>query len=237
MARPNDKDRILLYQFQCSTCKRSMFMDQGTSFREASCKYCNGRAEYTGPAYAEIMDADSVNPDPPSSDEEKSNTVEVDECCKWHNFSRGIPGMGPDAPTYTTATGGRHSDTGYRFDLIDPKAMFVMAGILERGAKKYGADNWRSITVGDNINHAMAHLTAKLNGDDGDDHLGDAFCRTMFALGVHLQGGPLRGATLDSIGQAIYENRRARARDDHDRHMNRSPHDSYELPELRGKGI
>jgi hypothetical protein len=34
------------------------------------------------------------------------------------------------------------------------------------------------------------HILAYLAGDKQDDHLGHAFCRMMFALGVELQGGP-----------------------------------------------
>lgn len=210
MVRQRVEDRTLLYVFKCNTCQRSMYFDQGTSFREASCKYCHGRAIYVGPAYAEI--GESLEESQTAYDvEEKTAGMPVsDECCQWHSFSRGIAGMGPEAPTYMTDTGGKHSDTGYRFDTIDPKSMFVMARILDRGGKKYGDDNWRSISVRDNINHALAHLEAHLAGDDSDDHLGDAFCRTMFALAVHLQGGPVV-KTKDTT--------------------------TYDLPQLRSKGI
>lgn len=98
-----------------------------------------------------------------------------------------------DAPTAVNEMGGKQSDTGTRFDLIDPKALFSMAAVLDYGAKKYGADNWRAISVHDHINHAIMHAYAWLDGDTSDDHLGHFLCRAMFAQAVELQGGPDAG--------------------------------------------
>lgn len=96
----------------------------------------------------------------------------------------GIPGMGKDAPM---AKDGLQAETLYRFDLVDAKAMFAMTQVLATGAEKYGANNWRKIPVEGHINHALAHLYAYLAGDASDEHLTNALCRTMFALGVSFE--------------------------------------------------
>jgi len=97
--------------------------------------------------------------------------------------------VNPDVPITTNEHGGSQSDVPVRFDLIDAKAMFEMAKVLDHGAKKYGANNWRLIPVEDHINHLLMHAYAYLAGDRTDDHLSHALCRATFALGVSLQPG------------------------------------------------
>lgn len=93
----------------------------------------------------------------------------------------------PDAPMTTNEKGGSQSDIPVRFDLIDAKAMFEMAKVLDHGARKYGEDNWRLIDVNDHLNHLLMHTYAYLAGDRTDDHLSHILCRATFALGVTLQ--------------------------------------------------
>jgi hypothetical protein len=100
--------------------------------------------------------------------------------------TRAIPGMGTDAPTATNTRGGRQSELPYRFDLVDPAAMFALAQVLAAGATKYGVDNWRQIDTADHLNHALAHIYAYLAGDRQDDHLSHALCRAMFAYAVNV---------------------------------------------------
>lgn len=95
--------------------------------------------------------------------------------------------VGPDVPVITNEHGGSQSQANVRFDLIDAKAMFEMAKVLDHGAKKYGANNWRLIAVEDHLNHLLMHAYAYLAGDRTDDHLSHALCRATFALGVSLQ--------------------------------------------------
>jgi len=94
--------------------------------------------------------------------------------------------VSPDAPMTENSEGGRQSRVDVRFDLIDAKAMFEMAKVLDHGAKKYGADNWRLISVQDHLNHLLMHTFAYLAGDRSDDHLSHILCRATFALGVQL---------------------------------------------------
>jgi 5'(3')-deoxyribonucleotidase len=100
-----------------------------------------------------------------------------------------IKGLGKDAPTVVNESGGRQSAINYRFDLIDPLTLFNMAEILHNGAEKYGAWNWRNISLDENLNHALSHIFAFMAGDKQDNHLGNAFCRLMFALSVYLTPG------------------------------------------------
>ncbi len=100
-----------------------------------------------------------------------------------------ITGLGPDAEIVVNEKGAGQSALPYRFDLIDGAALFKMAEVLDTGAKKYGAGNWKDISVNDNLNHLLAHVYAYLAGDRSDDHLSHVLCRATFALGVSLAEG------------------------------------------------
>ena len=93
-----------------------------------------------------------------------------------------VPGVGPDAPVVKTERGGLHSDTPYRVDVVPPKALLAVAGVLKPGTEKYGLDNWRRIARREHLNHALVHIFAHLAGDQSDDHLTHAACRLLFAL-------------------------------------------------------
>lgn len=112
----------------------------------------------------------------------------MEESCRRSEPMKSLADIvSPDAPTTTNEKGGAQSDIPVRFDLIDAKALFEMAKVLDRGARKYGADNWRLIEIKDHLNHALMHIYAWLAGDRTDDHLSHALCRITFALGVSLQ--------------------------------------------------
>jgi hypothetical protein len=88
-------------------------------------------------------------------------------------------------PVVSNSVGAKQSDTPCRFDLLPPEAMFAIAEVLKQGADKYGEENWRGLTVRDNINHAIQHLYGWLMGDTAEDHLAHAACRVLFALSLH----------------------------------------------------
>lgn len=99
-----------------------------------------------------------------------------------------VKGVGPDTPTVVNEKGGKQSQVLYRFDLLDPAAMFEMTRVLDEGAKKYGDDeNWRKIDVRSHLNHLLIHAYAYLAGDESDDHLSHIMCRAMFAQAVELE--------------------------------------------------
>jgi hypothetical protein len=78
-----------------------------------------------------------------------------------------------------------------------------MAEVLDHGAKKYGANNWRLIPVEDHLNHLLMHVYAFLAGDRSDDHLSHALCRATFALGVALAVIPLEERCSHGVGNPI----------------------------------
>ena len=95
-----------------------------------------------------------------------------------------IEGFGKNVPVSVNERGGKQSALPYRFDLIDPYAIFTLAKTLHKGVEKYGEDNWRKITVRDHLNHLLAHVYAYLAGDKQEEHLEHAFCRAMMALAL-----------------------------------------------------
>lgn len=92
-----------------------------------------------------------------------------------------------DAPAVFNSKGGGQSHIPVRFDLIDGNALFAMAAVLDEGANKYGANNWRKIEVESHLNHLIMHAYAYLAGDRSDEHLSHIMCRAMFAQGVHIE--------------------------------------------------
>lgn len=108
--------------------------------------------------------------------------------CGSYYINRDIPGVGKDAPMDVNEHGGKQSKMEYAFTQLDPLAMFQLAGILQKGADKYGRDNWKKITTDEHLNHALQHIFAYLAGDEQDDHLGHAFCRLLFTIVVDRDG-------------------------------------------------
>lgn len=100
-----------------------------------------------------------------------------------------IEGVGPGAPTVVNEHGGKQSQVLYRFDLVDPIAIFEMTKVLKKGAEKYGEENWRQIPVRDHLNHLLIHVYAYLAGDTQDDHLSHALCRAMMAVALDKANG------------------------------------------------
>lgn len=63
----------------------------------------------------------------------------------------------------------------------DLQQVIRIAKVLQFGADKYKANNWRLIPQEEHINHALIHLIAALAGDTQDDHIDHALCRLMMA--------------------------------------------------------
>lgn len=103
---------------------------------------------------------------------------------------KNLLGLNPDDPVVTNEAGGQQSDTGYRLDLLDPKALFRLGAILKEGMEKgYEKGNWMKIPCDDHINHALGHIMVWMDGDRREDHLGHAFCRLMFAIRTSIEEG------------------------------------------------
>lgn len=159
-------------QGTCLICSHAIGNHAWDGFEQYQCQLCPCIFKYVShSAYITVVkDAnDYVAPD----------TRIMIEGSSVHN-----PNLSPDAPIVTNAQGGSQSQLDLRFDLLDTKAMFRLASILNYGANKYGDNNWRNIPTRDHINHALTHIFAYLQNDQQDDHLGHAFCRLMMALGT-----------------------------------------------------
>lgn len=63
--------------------------------------------------------------------------------------------------------------------------MIRIAKVLQFGADKYKANNWRLIPQEEHLNHALIHLMAALAGDTQDDHIDHALCRLMMAYATN----------------------------------------------------
>lgn len=84
---------------------------------------------------------------------------------------------------------GRKEDTGkLPLDLLDPYALSQIARILQFGANKYNANNWRGGIIWSRLYGAtLRHLFAWWDGEDldpetGISHLAHAACELMFLL-------------------------------------------------------
>lgn len=104
---------------------------------------------------------------------------------------------GADAPTTYNEKGAGQSHVPTRFDLVDGKAMFAMAAVLHEGAEKYGANNWRGISIDDHLNHLIMHAYAYLSGDRSDAHLSHIMCRAMFAQAVDITETETKTAVME----------------------------------------
>ena len=63
------------------------------------------------------------------------------------------------------------------------KAICRIHKVMFEGAKRYGAETWRTNTTQlQHIIHALAHLNNHLAKDILEDHLAHAACRLMMAL-------------------------------------------------------
>lgn len=71
----------------------------------------------------------------------------------------------------------------------DIKQLTRIAKVLQVGASRYSANNWRLIPQEEHINHALIHIIAELMGDTQDDHLDHALCRLMMAYATEVSDG------------------------------------------------
>jgi len=85
--------------------------------------------------------------------------------------------------------GGKKHDAGKPpMALLDGYAIEELAKVLDHGAKKYGAHNWRDgIEISRLISAALRHIFRFMNGENTDEESGlsplaHAMCELMFAI-------------------------------------------------------
>ena len=70
-----------------------------------------------------------------------------------------------------STTEAKRNSTSFRFDIIDPNYIRMMAQIGDYGAKLYGDFNWQKSRLSGNkspINHILKHTTAYIIGEPYD---------------------------------------------------------------------
>lgn len=145
------------------------------------------RVTYSGPRI-EDMEPCSINMSGDPSLAVASLTGAPSRETPQENMKRRMMGLNPDDPVETNEIGGQQSATGYRLDLLDPKAILRLGAVLKEGVEKgYKKNNWMKIPCDDHINHALGHIMAYLDGSRDEDHLGHAFCRLMFAVRMEIE--------------------------------------------------
>jgi len=88
----------------------------------------------------------------------------------------------------TNEHGAKQSKSEYCWIDIDSKSLLKVAKLSAAGREKYGADNWRKISVLDHVGHAISHLFLYLAKDTSEDHLSHAAWRVLAAMGVESNG-------------------------------------------------
>jgi len=86
-----------------------------------------------------------------------------------------------------SSTGGlRYNETKPKWSLVDFESLIPMVRVLEYGAKKYNAFNWKKgLPYTETIESMLRHIYAFLNGEDLDpesglSHIGHIMCNAMF---------------------------------------------------------
>lgn len=94
----------------------------------------------------------------------------------------GISRLINEGETITNEKGGKQSFTKAMFSAIPAISLKLLAECLGFGARKYGVDNWKNISIEENICHALNHLNEWRLGDRNEPHLVNAMARISFAL-------------------------------------------------------
>lgn len=85
----------------------------------------------------------------------------------------------------------RYNEKKRQWTLVDFHSLEVMVEVLEFGAKKYTADNWKKgLPTTQIVESLLRHTFAYLNGEDEDPesglpHTGHILCNAMFLAHMH----------------------------------------------------
>ncbi|WP_375675151.1 dATP/dGTP diphosphohydrolase domain-containing protein [Bartonella sp. CL100XZDX] len=95
--------------------------------------------------------------------------------------------------SYSTNEAHKNDDDKPRIELIPPLALIEIGKVLEFGAKKYGANNWRNGMHWSRFHGAaLRHLLAWFGGEHKDaesdlSHLAHAACCILFLMECEAQ--------------------------------------------------
>lgn len=94
-----------------------------------------------------------------------------------------------DGTKVTNATKGSQSFLLANFRCIPPCVLRLLAQCLGFGMIKYGFENWKNISMDDNLSHAMNHINEWRRGDRSEPHLVNAMARLTFAITLAVEAG------------------------------------------------
>lgn len=125
---------------------------------------------------------------PVTEDEKQPETIGFAEVCELdkkpstrpYYSNTVVPGK-----TEQMSTGAQRADaTGKgKYVLISPVGMRRLAGVYERGAAAYGANNWKKgMPISRVLDSALRHLYQYIGGDRSEDHLAQAAWNVFAAI-------------------------------------------------------
>jgi hypothetical protein len=123
---------------------------------------------------------------------EWGGAVRFKNCLQWafrYEWLEPAPSVNECLTVDSTQTTGKQSFIQARYDCLDPLALRLVAECIGFGARKYGEDNHKKISVRDHLNHAMNHINEHRTGDESEMHLVHAIARLLFAVELIIQSG------------------------------------------------
>jgi len=125
--------------------------------------------------------------------------VELKDCSQGSWFSEYELVLAEPAPAVkecltvdNAQTTGKQAFVRARYDCIDPIALRLVAECVGFGARKYGEDNHKKISVRDHLNHAVNHILEHRIGDQSEMHLVHAIARLFFAVELVVHSGAMK---------------------------------------------
>jgi hypothetical protein len=91
-----------------------------------------------------------------------------------------------DELVVTNENGAKQSEIWGRWDLLPARAIEEVARVMSVGAKKYGEENWRGLSVAEIHNHTIRHAV-NFNRTNELEDLSHAACRALMALEIYLE--------------------------------------------------
>jgi Domain of unknown function (DUF5664) len=125
---------------------------------------------------------------------ESCNAVRFKNCLQWafrHEWLEPAPAVKECLTVDNAQSTGKQAFVQARYDCIDPIALRLVAECVGFGARKYGEENHKKISVRDHLNHAVNHILEHRIGDQSEMHLVHAIARMFFAVELIVQSGDM----------------------------------------------
>jgi hypothetical protein len=120
--------------------------------------------------------------------------VRFKNCLQWafrHEWLEPAPTVNESSTIDNAQSTGKQAFIQARYDCIDPIALRLVAECVGFGARKYGEENHKKISVRDHLNHAVNHILEHRIGDESEMHLVHAIARLLFAVELVVQSGDM----------------------------------------------